>query len=315
MKKNRISFRIALKTLFFVIVFICQISLSSCGKNNDAEIPHGSVVVMNNQSVVAGSVSLEYVFYTTKEELSLWTEESIDSVAVYVNDKKYSAELDYVVTEEKAVWDYYYAGQLCVTVNDLNEGGSVVLEVAFNDQSIKTYDAGNVGVIQKQENDGRVHIDALGGVVAEDDDGMVWSYGIILKCYVYNTVTIRTIDFDIEELGLSLENAVVYTTEEYKKEILSAILNTNYDEYVADAYKRHYSENLNDTGTITLESGEYYLYLPILWKNEDGYQIAQGAVNVTYESEEGVYVETSGQFPFYSSTACSYKMLKELFGV
>ncbi len=181
------------------------------------------------------------------------------------------------------------------------EGDAYLILRFASETERRTYYLGEISILDSGENAG-TEIQSLvsGGVVLQDEDGWVNTYGVVIHCTIANPITLIGLGFGLENMGLDGSRAVIYSPQEYQKEIYTAIEQSCLDEVMADAYQMQYGDSFSEETQITLEEGEYYIYLPIMKREENHMTIDQGTYVIRYLTENGEEKTlVSGCWPFF----------------
>ena len=209
----------------------------------------------------------------------------------------------------------YYRGTLYVKGNIANEvSGEAYLRVYFEGkEECVEYPIGQIAVMNAVEAGAITHA-VLNGIVAEDQSGTIRNYGIMAHVKVAEKIVITGLDFGFDNLGLCGKSSMVYTPEQYKAGIDSAMENDRLNVYVRDAYQVHRVDRINEDAEICLEEGEYYIYFPIVVSEEQVPELDQGALEITYVSDDGeagVFVTNS--CPYFTAPNRAEAELDQMF--
>lgn len=261
---------------------------------------------------------MEFVFFSAQTDTDRWTEQNIEEVSVKIGEETASAQVTSVSMQDEILYDRYYRGTICLTVDFSSFSGhcgEASLCVLFSDEAqVTEYDLGSIAVVPEAlQEDAVITQLVTGGVVREDDEENVMTYGIIAHLNAAEAVEISSMSFGLDSAAVLSDEAVLYSYEEYQDTVYAALENTTFDELVSDAYLR---TTVTDPGTqcaLTLDAGEYYIYLPVGYASGTDAALIQAALVVEYTaaSSAGTYVSSSN--PYFSEFTKSQTVLEEMF--
>ncbi len=293
-----------MKKRFLYFALVIFLLVGGCAKEEEISQVNaaGTEFYRLYQSYPAGNVSLDRSFYVTEEDLDLWKEAEIAESYVQIGYKTVGVSLEQVQISENRIYNTFYIGYMVISGEFSETEGDAYLILRFaSETERRTYYLGEISILDSGENAG-TEIQSLvsGGVVLQDEDGWVNTYGVVIHCTIANPITLIGLGFGLENMGLDGSRAVIYSPQEYQKEIYTAIEQSCLDEVMADAYQMQYGDSFSEETQITLEEGEYYIYLPIMKREENHMTIDQGTYVIRYLTENGEEKTlVSGCWPFF----------------
>ncbi len=280
------------KMISLLLVLLLALSAAGCASSASATTASTESATRfdrYNQSYFCGDITFDRTFYTTGNDAELWSTDNIVSCYLQIGTNTVPVTVDSVSFSEKVLYNTYRCGYLVLTGTLVESSGAATLIVLFaGEEESRSYDLGQMSVIDASDTEyTAISSFACGGIVAINDDDRIENYGIIMHCYVEEEITITQVGFGLESIGVDASRCQVYTPEEYGDTIMDAIDNNTLDEYVENAYQIHTVDSVDITAEITLEPGEYYLYLPMVELEDNDQTIDIATLCVQYTNQSG----------------------------
>ena len=296
-------------------LFICLCAAGCSQAKSEENVPL-SQFNQYSQSCCTSSTVFELTFFTKAEEVSKWDENNIIYSALKIGNVGVEVEIDSIVLSENLIYETYYMGYMTLNVDLKETSGTALLQIQFADEeTVREFDLGNISVLDNgTTNYADVAQMVCGGIVATDEDGNVFTYGVVIHCELLNDITITQIGFGLEDVGVDADACIVYTPAEYANGVRDAIDNTEFDQYCDSAYEKKYVDVIDGSADIQLSVGEYYLYFPIQFTGEDVPALNQGVIVLTYENASGsenTFISSS--WPYFTEMSKPRAVLDEMF--
>lgn len=305
-----------MKKFVLIISLIFCIFGMGCGKESTEP---QTEFMKHSRSFPTGEVWLDLIFASNEEDVTNWSMDFIDHVEMRIENENFPLEIESLQIEERARYGKYYQGTIIVEgILDKGMSGKAYLQVYFKDkEGYSEYEIGQIAVIDKANSAHDIITYALaGGVVEEDHSGKIRTYGVIVHWKVAEEIIVTSLDFGFDNLGVSSDDYIIYTPQQYQSGIKSAIENDKFDKYVNDAYETHMVSEINKSVDITLTEGEYYIYFPIEVCGEDIPELDQGALKIKYQTKSGkTGILVTNSWPYFSNLRISEEELIEMFQV
>ena len=265
-------------------------------------------------SLSEGENTFDLMFFSNVSLEEKWTMDNISGVVLSVGDDGYQADLLSVNVSNEQIYDEYYMGTVSLSAELPAKSGQLSLECTFRNEGITEQYSLGIASVQEVDIDDEIILNAVsGGVVKSDDSGAVNNYGLILHIDVADSINILKLDLGLEEVGLDLADAIIYSEEEYHSGIYDAICDCTFDSYVEDCYKEKLAATISDT-SLEVKTGEYYIYVPITRMSEETPQLVTGTIKINYKLDENVLSYTAVTSPYFSEYTKSEEYLKQMFG-
>lgn len=285
--------RRVIRTIFLIIIIMLVCVGCTNKKNNKKkgnEVLHHTVFCRYSQSFCVGDNAIDLMLFTDDKDVGNWTIDNLDSAKIQIGYVVVPAEIQMLEIEDKLLYDKYHRGNMVVTA-DLQEcSGDAFLCIKFKgEDEIVKYPLGSYGVSDYSNNsyDGIVQL-VSGGVIKTDEEGNVFTYGVIVHCEIGKELTITKVDFGLDSAGLSTDKYVIYSPDEYKNNIRTSLDEVTFDQHVSNAYEKRFVSKINNEANILLGKGEYYLYFPVEYIDSESPVVSQATICISYMTSEGV---------------------------
>lgn len=310
--------------LNFLIVIILAgnlFYLSGCSdKTTDAEKGiTGTQFVKYAYGVNTGETDIDFLFYTTKSDLSIWNMDKITDAYLKIDTHQIPVEVTDITISESPYYDYFYSGNLAIC-GELDACSGEASLIIYTEDSMDSYEysLGEMVISEETMNDAVIENLITSGLVATDkeDNDKVKNYGIIIHLNTKEDITIKNVSFGFPDINTNLDKAVVYLPDEYQNKISSLIENGELNQEIKDCYTKEYSDDLNRTYSLPLKAGESYIYVPIVQTDASALEVATGAIHISYEDgngDEKYYVSPSS--PYFSEFSKTKAELYKMFSV
>ena len=313
MRKNKFKKAIPL----LVIILLMIVMVSACGRNVNklSSVGAKTQFASYSQSVCAGECAFELLFFCTAEDLQRWKKENIEDMWIKIGENQTDVSIINLNVSENPIYERYYVGYLTIYGSFKESSGKMALNVQTKyDSEIREYDLGVCSVIDTRFSENVDIVEMMcGGVVKEDEDENVCTYGIIVHINVAEDIYINEIHLGLDNVGLDTENYLIFTPVEYKNSVYKNIDEVTFDKYYENAYVKKYVTDIDAVADIKLEKGEYYMYFPVEYI-ENTPVICQGVVNIEYTTSDGTRNNfISNCFPYFTEFGKSEESLKMMF--
>lgn len=305
-----------MKKFVLIMSLIFCIFGMGCGKENTEP---QTEFMKHSRSFPAGEVWLDLIFASNEEDVTSWSMDFIDHVEMRIENENFPLEIESLQVEERARYGEYYQGTIIVEgIINKSVSGKSYLRVYYKDrEEYNEYEIGQIAVIDKTNSTHDVITYALaGGVVKEDHSGKIRNYGVVVHWKVAEEIMVTGLDFGFDNLGVSGDDYIIYTSQQYQSGIKSAIENDKFDKYVNDAYEKQIVSEINKNVEIALTEGEYYIYFPIEVCGENIPELDQGALKIKYQTKSGkIGSLVTNSWPYFSAYVITEEELIEMFQV
>ena len=297
-------------------VFLCLMGCNDGQQKENVEEAEGiSRFVPYTQSITTGHNEFDLLFYCDEEDKSVWVKDKIDEVSIQIG--KSNTTVMSMENVELVDSGDYYKGIMKITGEFEQEcSGDMYLLVSMKEKGKQQkYELGKCAVVDNSRTDySDITQMQCGGVVKMDEKENVYTYGVITHVETGRDISIKKIDLALEHIGLATDQYVIYSHKEYKEKIENSLDETTFDKICKDAYIKKRVDFLNNTIDLDLKKGEYYIYFPLVFTENDTPGLVQSVIRIQYtngtDKEKGF---VSNCFPYFSEFSKNETVVKNMF--
>ena len=108
---------------------------------------------------------------------------------------------------------------------------------------------------------------------------------------------------------------IIFSPQEYKEKIENSLDETRFDEIYKDAYTKKKVDSLKNTIDLDLKKGEYYIYFPLTFTEDETPALIQSVIKLEYtdgKAGNGNICFISDCFPYFSEYTKSETVVKHM---
>ena len=299
------------------IICLLMLCLTGCNerqnKKDTGKTEGVSWFAPYTQSLGIGANEFDLLFYCDKADKSVWAKENIGDVLIRIGTDTTEMSVKSIELTDDGE---YYRGTIKLTGTFSNEcWGDMYLLVSEKDkEEQQKYELGECYVIDNRETD-FTDISRLqcSGVLKTDEKENIFTYGVILNIETECEITIRKIDLALYRTGLDTDHYIIFSPQEYKSKVEGCVEETRFNEIFKDAYIKKTADRLNNTIELDLKKGEYYIYFPLVFEEENIPGLIQSVVKLEYTDGKpgnGNISFVSDCFPYFTEPKKSEQTVK-----